>query len=632
MREIAPILFIEFDVEFAGGGADALPGFVALGVRYSLHLVETGDGVANVFRVVEGLFPFFGKRVFAAGNLIAIVLIEFAHRDASSYYVARMPLSNADIADRLMGLAQLLSAQKENPYKIKAYRRAAKSIRSLSESLEELVRENADLTRYAGIGKGIAGAIRELVESGSLRKAETLRAQVSPEVAAIAAYPRLDPPRVLRIYKKLGIGTVEELKEKLEAGEIAGRLGTRMDAHVRNALQESQEMLLYDAEPLARSVEEFLLERGLARRAEVAGDYRRRVEVVSDLKFLVETKDFSALAVKLERFGGGAERLSAAVFRLSSGVLLHVEAADRRKWGAALIRATGSESHLKKLGRMKNFPEEAEVYNALGLSFIPPELREGLDEIELARGNALSALVTVADIRGELHAHSTSSDGSNSIEQMARAARKKGYEYVGITDHSQSLKIARGLPEEELWKQIRHIDKLNAASGDIRILKSAEVDILADGSLDYSEAVLKELDYTVCSIHSRFALGKTEQTERILRAMDNRHFNILGHATGRLLLKRPGYEIDIGRVTEHARANGCFFEINSSPDRLDLPWMQSRLAARAGVKIAVSTDAHSTGEYDLIRYGIDQARRAGLGKESVLNTRGWAELSKLVRR
>jgi DNA polymerase (family 10) len=266
------------------------------------------------------------------------------------------------------------------------------------------------------------------------------------------------------------------------------------------------------------------------------------------------------------------------------------------------------------------------------LSFIPPELREGLDEIELARENALPALVTLADIRGELHAHTTASDGANTIEQMARAAQKKGYDYLGITDHSQSLKIARGLPEEELWKQIRRIDKLNEAAADIRILKSAEVDILADGSLDYSDALLEELDYTVCSIHSRFGLGKAEQTERILRAMDNRYFTILGHATGRLLLKRPGYEIDVDRVIEQARANGCFFEINSSPDRLDLPWMQARLAARAGVKIAISTDAHSTGEYDLIRYGIDQARRAGLAKDDILNTRSWAELSRLIRR
>jgi DNA polymerase (family 10) len=252
--------------------------------------------------------------------------------------------------------------------------------------------------------------------------------------------------------------------------------------------------------------------------------------------------------------------------------------------------------------------------------------------VERAAQGSLPVLLTSKDIRGELHAHSTSSDGANSIEEMAIAARNRGYEYIGITDHSQSLKIARGVPAEDLWTQIRFIDALNERIDGIRILKSAEVDILADGSLDYPDDLLRELDYTVCSIHSRFGLRKTEQTERILRAMDNRYFNILGHATGRLLLKRPGYEFDIARVIEHARQNGCFFEINSSPDRLDLSAENARLAAAAGVKIAVSTDAHSTREFGLIRCGIDQARRAGLEKASVLNCLPWQTLAPLFRR
>jgi DNA polymerase (family X) len=212
------------------------------------------------------------------------------------------------------------------------------------------------------------------------------------------------------------------------------------------------------------------------------------------------------------------------------------------------------------------------------------------------------------------------------------AARDSGYEYIGITDHSQSLKIARGVPVEELWKQIRFIDKLNSRLAGIRVLKSAEVDILADGALDYPDELLRELDYTVCSVHSRFRLGKQEQTERILRAMDNRYFNILGHATGRLLLKRPGYELDMSRVIQHARHNGCFFEINSSPDRLDLSAENARLADEAGVKIAISTDAHSTREFGTVRYGIDQARRSGLTPASVLNSLPWLSLQPLFRR
>jgi DNA polymerase (family 10) len=311
-------------------------------------------------------------------------------------------------------------------------------------------------------------------------------------------------------------------------------------------------------------------------------------------------------------------------------------------WGLSLVEATGGKAHLRELtaitGSVKSlrtkgpFFTESGLYRKFGLAYIEPELREGHGEVERAIRGTLPVLVKVEDIRGELHAHSKSSDGVHSIEQMAGAARKKEYEYLGITDHSQSLKIAGGVPVEDLWKQIRFVDKLNQRTDGIRILKSSEVDILADGSLDYPDDLLRELDYTVCSIHSRFGLGKVEQTERIMRAMDNRYFNILGHATGRLLLKRPGYEIDIERVIAHARDTGCFFEINSSPDRLDLSAENARLAADAGIKIAVSTDAHSTYEFDLVRYGVDQARRAGLEKSHVLNCLPWDKLQRLFRR
>ena len=240
--------------------------------------------------------------------------------------------------------------------------------------------------------------------------------------------------------------------------------------------------------------------------------------------------------------------------------------------------------------------------------------------------------MTTADIRGELHAHSTSSDGVHSIEQMAIAAQERGYEYVGISDHSQSLKIANGVSVEDLWAQIKYIEELNQKMKGIRILKSSEVDILADGSLDYPDDLLRELDYTVCSIHSRFGLNRQQQTERILRAMDNRYFNILGHATGRLLLKRPGYEVDMERIIGHAKAAGCFFEINSSADRLDLSAENARLASAARVKIAVTTDAHSTREFGTVQRGIDQARRAGLEPASILNCMPWNLLQPLFRR
>jgi DNA polymerase (family 10) len=548
-------------------------------------------------------------------------------------------LTNAEIADRLASLAQLLSTQKENPFKVKAYRRAAASIRMLADSIDELVREDADLTRFPGIGEAIGGAIREIVLTGTLGKLEKLRSEASPEVVGISLYPRLDPQRILRIYKKLKISSIDALRARLDSGEIDRELGLRMAQHVRQGLTETQGMLLYKADALREAIEEFLLAKCGVLHLAVSGACRRRVEVIDELALVTETNNFAGVVAGFERYGGRTPVLEAsnknALFALSSGILLRLQRAVPQTWGSTLLQCTGSPAHLRRLGVIpaeQSFPAEQAFYASRGLSYIEPELREGLDEVERATDGTLPHLVQVGDIRGELHAHSLSSDGGNSIEQMAQAARARGYEYLGITDHSQSLKIARGVSVEDLWSQIRYIDKLNERGVGIRILKSAEVDILAGGTLDYPDELLRELDYTVCSIHSRFGLGRDAQTQRILRAMDNRYFNILGHATGRLLLKRPGYEIDIARVVEHARRNGCFFEINASPDRLDLSAENARLAAAAGVRVAVSTDAHSTRDYRLARYGIDQARRAGLEKSGVLNCLPWVDLQPLLRR
>lgn len=268
-----------------------------------------------------------------------------------------------------------------------------------------------------------------------------------------------------------------------------------------------------------------------------------------------------------------------------------------------LVAVTGSLNSLKA---NTSFATEQSFYDSFKMAFIDPELREGLDEVRQARRRTLPSLITQEDMQGDLHMHTKASDGSNTIEQMAAAAKDLGYAYISISDHSQSLKIAGGVSEEALWTQIRKIDQINEHLDGIRVLKSAEVDILADGTLDYSDELLRELDYTVCSIHSRFAFGREKQTERILRAMDSRFFTILGHATGRLLLKRPGYEIDMERIALHAKQSGCFFEINSSPDRLDLSAENARAASALGVLIAISTEAHSIHEFGTIRYGVNR--------------------------
>ena len=554
-------------------------------------------------------------------------------------------LSNAEIADRLASLAQLLSAQKENPYKVRAYQRAAARIRHLSESLDEMVRAEEDLTQFSGIGEAMASAIREIVRTGTLSKLEIMRAGAAPALASISRHPRLDPKRVIPIYEKLGISTVEELRELLTSGALEKAFGARMAYHVRQGLTETHAMLLYQADDLCQAIEEFLVTRCEVRQANVAGDYRRRVEVIEELVFVIDTDDFANVVARMQRYGGRTPLVTSgrdnAVFALSSGILLQLQLAPKENWGYYMVACTGSKAHLRKLAsacgplrslKSEHDESEAALYRRHGMQYIEPELRDGYDEVERAKAGVLPSLVTRADIRGDLHAHSISSDGSDSIEEMAEAARERGYDYIGISDHSQSLKIARGISIEDLKAQIRFIDKLNGRLRGIRVLKSSEVDILADGSLDYPDDLLNELDYTVCSIHSRFALGREAQTERLLRAMDDRHFNILGHATGRLLLKRPGYEIDVERVIEHASANGCFLEINSSPDRLDVCADTARKAAAAGVMISISTDSHSRGELDLIRCGMDQARRAGLEKSQILNCLPWTKLQPLLRR
>ncbi|HEV2136113.1 MAG TPA: PHP domain-containing protein [Terracidiphilus sp.] len=555
-------------------------------------------------------------------------------------------LSNSEIADRLSSLAQLLTIEKANPYKIRAYRRASAVIRGLGESVDELVRNNADLRVYAGIGEAISAAIREIVETGTLKTLEKLRAGASPELVELSAHPRLDPQRILRVYKKLGISNAQALRAALDSGEIERVFGIRMAQHIRSGLVETDTILLYYAHPLCESIREFLMNRAGAERTEAVGDYRRRVEIISQLDFLIQARDFNQLAEAMKRYGGRTPLVDStatkATYSLPSGPLLCLERAAKKNWGLALIRGTGSAAHLRKLSRatgslaalentLSASSEEA-FYKHFGMQFIPPELREGRDEISLSLRGALPRLVTQQDIRGDLHAHTFGSDGVDSLEEMAQAAQELGYEYVGITDHSPSLKIANGQSVEDLHKQIRAIDKLNARLGGFRVLKSAEVDILADGSLDFPDELLRELDYTVCSIHSRFAMSMQQQTERILRAMDNRYFTILGHATGRLLLKRPGYELDFDRIIAHAKQRGCFFELNSSPDRLDVSAENARLVRAAGIRIAISTDSHSTGEYRTIRYGIEQARRAGLEKADVLNCQSLNVLLKLFAR
>lgn len=564
-----------------------------------------------------------------------------------------MMSTNALVADLLRRYAATLVLERADKFKVKAYRRAAETIEGLTENVGALIQQGTDLRQLPGIGNAINQIIHEIVRSGKLERLEKTLAQMTPQMAELTNHPRLDPAKVARVYKKLGIHSLAELEQSLKSGAIREQLGARLDFHVREGLADRPRRLLWSVREFAEKFLEYLRSLSSITDAAIAGSVRRKVETVGDLNYLVSGLTAAAVFKDVERFGAikSTEKLKANErrYELSSGLSVIVRWTKQPEWGLALLETTGSAAHLQQLRqRLKqkkisltpvsllrrkiDISQERSIYRGLHLQFIEPELREGKGEVNAAAEQRLPALVEQRDIRGDLHMHTTASDGANSIEEMVEAARQRGYEYIAITDHSQSLKIANGLSERTLLQHIREIDKLNDKLRGIRILKSAEVDILVTGQLDYSDTVLKELDFTICSIHSRFNLSEPQQTERVLRAMDNPYFTLMGHATGRLLLRREGYEVDVERILQQARDVGCFFEINSSPDRLDLSAEHAHQAKGLGIKIAINTDAHSTRELAFITAGIQQARRGWLTANDVLNTRHVEQLIKLFRR
>lgn len=559
-------------------------------------------------------------------------------------------VSNAKVAELLQEYARALSLEGVDRFKVKAYRRAADTLESLREGVSEMVARGEDLQELPGIGKAISAKIEEIIRKGKLPQLERSVSKLTPELRELMSHPALNPQKVMQVYKKLGIHTLAELRASLDTGAIREALGPRMDFHIRQGLEESPRMLLWTAEQLAQSVEDYLRDIKGVDRVTRVGSLRRKEETVGDLNFLFSAKLAARVFEAFRRFGAvqssepGGEH--AQFFKLSRGRNVSLAWSPHVAWGLESLIRTGSNEHVRQLrakAAKRNITltvkglggaasEEAAVYTKIGLDFVEPELREGHGEIEAAAKGALPRLVTLADLRGDLHMHTIASDGSNSILEMAEAAQTRGYEYIAITDHSQSLKITHGLSEDRLRAHVEAIDKLNERLKPFVILKSAEVDILEDGKLDYSPAALRDLDMTICSIHSRFGLNKRQQTERILRAMDNKYFHILGHPTGRLLLTREGYELDMERIVRHAADRGCYFEINSSPNRLDLSDEHARLARHAGIKIAVNTDAHSVSEFDFISAGLNQARRGWLEPSDVLNAYPLQKLKRLLRR
>jgi DNA polymerase (family 10) len=561
-----------------------------------------------------------------------------------------MPATNAQVADLLRRYATTLQLEGVDRFKIKAYRRAADTLETTSVDVGNLVSRGESLESLPGIGKAISAKIQEIVKTGKLPQLDKALSKLGPEFRELAVRPLLDPKQVLRVYKKLKINSLNQLQQRLASGEIREALGNRIEFHIRRGLDDRPRILLWDVRDFAPQFQGRLEELPEVSRAENTGSVRRKQDTIGDVNFLVAGNSAAAIFKRVGEFPGvlSHEKIGPreARFTFSSGRHVAVRHTVLKEWGLAQVLATGSAAHVKELRDRftklrrgltakslgKDAASEAAVYEKAQLTYIEPELREGVGEIAAAATGKLPELIGLADIRGDLHMHTTASDGADSIEAMAGAAKARGYKYIAITDHSQSLKITNGLSPQRLRAQHRAIDKLNARLKGIRILKSAEVDILDDGSLDYENSVLKDFDLTICSIHSRFALNKQAQTERLMRAMDNPYFNILGHATGRLLLKREGYEIDFERILNHALDCGCYFEINSSPDRLDLSDEYARMAKETGVKIAINTDAHSIAELTFISAGLNQARRGWLERSDVLNTQSLSKLKKLLKR
>jgi DNA polymerase (family 10) len=468
-----------------------------------------------------------------------------------------MPTTNAKVAALLRQFATALKLQRAGRFKVKAYLRAAETIEATSKNVEHLAANGESLEALPGIGKAISANIQEIVKTGRLSQLERAAANLPPELLELSERPLLDPSSVKRVYKKLGIKSLAELKAKLNAGEIGKVLGTRLEHHVRQGLDDRPRILHWATNDFVSQFKAFISSLPEVTRVEVTGSYRRKKDTVGDLNFLVASKNATSICHRVAEFPGvlSSEKvvLKEARFKLSLGRTITLRFAPLRQWGFSLLETTGSKAHLKQLNDRfrkkritlsssalgKRAEQEETVYQVVGLPYIEPELREGRGEIEAAATGKLPKLVELKDIAGDLHMHTTASDGVNSILEMANAAKDKGYTYVAIADHSQSLKITNGLTPKRLLAQCRAIDKVNSRLKGIRVLKSAEVDILEDGTLDYPDAVLKELDLTICSIHSKFSLDKNEQTERLMRAMDSRYFNILGHATGRLLYDEP---------------------------------------------------------------------------------------------
>jgi len=572
-----------------------------------------------------------------------------------------MPIRNAEIAEFFKKVADLLEIDGANPFRVRAYRTAVRTVNSLGRDVSDLIAAQEDLTLLPGIGKELAAKIKEIVATGRLAKLEELEKSIPSELHQVLKLPGLGPKKVKVLYDQLNIHSLSDLEKAARKERIRNLAGfgkkseERILEEIEQRGQGKERIQWIVAEKVAASFIEYLKVQPTVRHIDMAGSFRRRQETVGDLDILVSCDSpaqIMALFIRYEdvqRVIAQGETKSSVILR--GGLQVDLRVVDPQSYGAALHYFTGSQLHniaLRRLARQMGLKineygvfnkdqriagqTEKDVFAALKLPYIEPELREDRGEIQAARQDRLPELVTLEDIRGDLHCHTDDTDGHHSVEEFARAAARKGYEYIGITNHSRHLRIARGLDPEGVKSLIKKIDRLNQKLDDIVIFKSMEVDILKDGTLDLPDSILKELDFTICSVHSDFRLPRQTQTERLIRAMDNPFFTILGHPSGRLINQRPAYAVDLQRLIAAAAERGCIMELNANPDRLDLDDVHCKIAKEVGVPVAISTDAHWMDHLDYMRLGVGQARRGWLEAKDVLNTRGVKELKQIFRR
>ena len=585
-------------------------------------------------------------------------------------------MENREIALILSEVADLLEIQEANPFRVRAYRNAIRTIIHHSVPLRKLVEEGADLTDLPAIGKGMAENIEELVTTGGLAVLDELMEEIPGSLIELMRLPGLGPKKAKKLWDELGIESIEDLEEAATEGRVAGLPGfgvktqTRILEGIERYRTSTSRFPLGEVDALLPPLIEHMRSVEGVTRLEVAGSYRRRSETIGDIDLLALADDARAASEGLTSFEGveaviGAGGTKTSVL-LRGGLQVDLRVVPPESWGAALVYFTGSKEHNIKLrqralerglrvseygvfriteedegeavgergraseGESVAGDTEEAVYASLDLPWFPPELREDRGELAAAAGGDLPVLVEQSHIRGDLHMHSTWSDGRDSIEAMLEACVARGYEYFAITDHSKALAMVEGLDAARLREQWVEIEEIQARHPEIRILRGMEVDILKDGSLDLEDDMLERLDWVVVSVHSYFGLPAPEQTDRILKALAHPRVSVFGHPTGRILGRRPPIEIEIDEILRACAEHGVAAEINSHPNRLDLRDAHAWRARELGVPIVISTDAHRTAELDLLHYGVEQGRRAWLGPGDVLNTRslddllGWA--------